>query len=86
MGTTDNIFLHGLINHMINNGKKMFCCFVDFSKAFDYIERYTLWTKLIKFGIRGKILTVIKSMYDDIRTRVKFDNMLSNDLLGRSSR
>ena len=38
MGTVDNIFvLHGLISHMINNNKKLYCSFIDFSKAFNYI-------------------------------------------------
>ena len=40
MGTADNIFvLHGLITHLINQGKKLFCAFVDFKKAFDFINR-----------------------------------------------
>ncbi len=43
MGTRDNIFiLHSLITHMINKGKKLYCAFVDFSKAFDYVLRENL--------------------------------------------
>ena len=54
MGTTDNIFaLHGLITHIINQGK-IYCAFVDMSKAFDYINRDILWHKLIKLGVKGK--------------------------------
>ncbi len=53
MGTRDNIFiLHGLITHMINSGNKLYCAFVDFSKAFDYVVRDNLWLKLIKLGIK----------------------------------
>ena len=64
MGTVDNIFaLHGLISHMMNSNRKLFCSFVDFSKAFDYVVRQNLWQKLIRLGIRGKILTIIKNMY-----------------------
>ena len=38
MSTTDNIFvLHGLITHLLNEGKKLNCAFVDFTKVFDYI-------------------------------------------------
>ena len=37
MGTTDNLFvLHGLISHALNKNEKLFCAFVDFTKAFDY--------------------------------------------------
>jgi len=80
MSTTDNIFvLHGLITHMINSSKRLYCSFVDFSKAFDYVERNNLWYKLTQLGVRGKMLTVIKSMYSNIKSRVKFQNSLSND-------
>ena len=34
MSTVDNVFiLHGLISHMFNQVKKIFCAFVDFTKA-----------------------------------------------------
>ena len=61
MGTVDNIFvLHGLITHMLNTGKKLYCTFIDFTNAFDYVVRDNLWYKLITLGIRGKILNIIK--------------------------
>ena len=63
MGTVDNIFvLHGLITHMLNTGKKLYCTFIDFTKAFDYVERDNLWHKLITLGIRGNILNIMKSI------------------------
>ena len=62
MGTADNIFvLHGLISNTLNKNEKLFCAFVDFTKAFDYVVRDILWYKLIKLGVRGKILNVIMS-------------------------
>lgn len=74
MGTTDHIFaLHGIISHLLNNNKKLFCAFVDFSKAFDYVVRENLWFKLIKLGVRGKILNIIMSMYNNVKSRVKFN-------------
>ena len=52
MGTVDNIFvLHGILKHMLNTGKRLFCSFIDFSKAFDYVVSDNLWTQLIKLGI-----------------------------------
>ena len=54
MSTADNVFvLHGIINHMLNSNKKLFCAFVDFTKAFDYVIRDIVWYKLIKLGIGG---------------------------------
>ena len=63
MGTVDNLFvLHGLVSHMLNQGTKLYCAFIDFSKAFDYIVREILWYKLIQLCVRGKILNIIKSI------------------------
>ena len=49
MGTSDNIFvLNNLITHCLNNNNKLYCAFVDFTKAFDFVVRDILWFKLIK--------------------------------------
>ena len=80
MGTVDNIFvLHGLICHILNQEKHLYCAFVDFTKAFDYIVRDNLWAKLIKLGLRGNILNIIKSMYNSVKSRVKYCNELSSE-------
>ena len=80
MSTVDNIFvLHNIITHMLNSGKKLYCAFIDFTKAFDYIVRDNLWVKLIKLGIRGKILNIIQSLYNCIKSKVKLNNELSKD-------
>ena len=80
MSTVDNIFiLHGVISHMLNQGKKLYCTFVDFTKAFDYVVRENLWFKLIKLGLRGQILNIIKAMYNSVKSRVKFCNQLGNE-------
>ena len=43
MSTADNAFiLHGLVSHMLNQGRKIFCAFIDFTKAFDYVVRNNL--------------------------------------------
>ena len=52
---------------------------MDFSKAFDYVERNSLWSKLIQLGIRGKMMTLLKSMYSSVKSRVRFDNTLSHE-------
>ena len=75
MGTTDHIFsLHGIISHYVNTRKRLYCAFVDFSKAFDYVVRDNLWFKLIKLCVCGKILNVIMSMYSNVKSKVKFNN------------
>ena len=80
MSTVDNIFvLHGIISHIINEGKQLYCAFIDFTKAFDYVVRDNLWTKLIKLGLRGNILNIIRSMYVSVKSRIKVCNQLSDE-------
>lgn len=80
MCTADNIFIiHGLITHALNTNKKLFCSFIDFSKAFDYVVRDILWFKLLQYGIRGKILDIIVSMYKNVKSKVKLNNTLSDE-------
>ena len=63
MGTIDNIFvLNSLVNHFLNQGRQLFCVFIDFTKAFDYVVRDNLWYKLIKEGVRGKMLDINKKV------------------------
>ena len=80
MSTLDNIFvLNSLISHCVNENKKLYAAFIDFKKAFDFVVRDVLWYKLIQSEVRGKILDVIQSMYRNIKSKVKYDNKLSND-------
>ena len=57
----------------------LFSAFIDFKKAFDFVVRDVLWYKLIQMGVRGKILNIIQSMYNNIKSRVKFDNIVSEE-------
>ena len=78
MRTSDNIFiLNNLITYCINNNERLYCAFVDFTKAFDFVVRDILWFKSIKLGVRGKMMNIIKSIYSSVKSRVKHDNTLS---------
>ena len=68
-----------LISHVINQGNKLYCAFVDFTKAFDYVVRDNLWYKLIKYGLRGRVLNIIMSIYSSVKSRVKHNNHLGNE-------
>ena len=77
--TTDAIFiLKYLIDRQLSCKKKLFCAFIDLKKAFDSVSRTALWYKLIKSGIDGKVFNLIRSLYDQIKLRVKCLNSLSD--------
>ena len=51
MGTTDKIsFFNDLITHLINQRKRLFGTFMDFSYAFDFGNKDNLWYKLITYS------------------------------------
>ena len=73
--TTQHIFsLHFLINLYLQKKKKLFCLFVDYKKAFDKIQRNILWDKLLKLGIRGKVLDIVKDIYNKAKSCIKTQN------------
>ena len=77
--TLDHIFaLHILSKFYIDQKKQLFCAFVDYSKAFDFIDRVYLWQKLLKSNINGKTFNVIKNMYQNAKSHVSFKNELSD--------
>ena len=76
--TTDHIFtLYSIIEFYTNRKGRVYCAFVDYSKAFDLIERSSLWMKLLNNNINGKILNVIKSLYVNAKSCVKLNGKIS---------
>ena len=67
--TIDAIFaLQTLINKTLKKrGGRLYCCFIDYRKAFDLIDRSKLWCKLITQGIDGKLLRIIQSLYRNVK-------------------
>lgn len=69
--TVDAIFaLHAIITKSLNDSKRLYCCFVDYKKAFDSVDRCKLWYKLSKLGVRGRLLSILKAMYKKVKTCV----------------
>ena len=81
MSTIDAIFiLQYLIQRRLKNKKRFYCCFVDYKKAFEFVNRQTLWFKLIQQGVDGKMLTIIRSLYNEVKCCVKYNDVLSDFL------
>ena len=79
--TTDNIFiLCAIIDKQRCLSKPLYTCFVDFTKAFDYIDRTALYYKLLNRGIDGNLLNIIKSTFSKAECRVKWDSRISDIL------
>ena len=77
--TTDHIFtLQAIVEHFLNVKKKLlYVCFVDFKKAFDKVSHLILWKKLISYGVGGRFLDTIWSMYSKVKSCVRSNNGLT---------
>ena len=77
-GTTDHIFnLKCLIDLYLFRGRKLFCAFIDYKKAFDSVNRTYLWQKLLSNNIDGKMFKIIHSLYANAKSAVRIGNLKS---------
>lgn len=69
--TTDHVFvLQTLVDLYLAKGKRLYCAFVDYTKAFDLIDRTSLWRKVLAMGINGKVLQVIHNIYRIAKNKI----------------
>ena len=54
--------------------KSTIVVFVDFSKAYDTINRELLWTKLATYGIDGEMFQSLRSIYSNVKCPVKVNH------------
>ena len=76
-GTADASFI---LNHLVdkyhNSKKPLYAAFVDFKKAYDWVNRDLLWECLDKLGVHGACLKALRSMYADVTRQVRLDGFL----------
>ena len=53
--------------------------FLSIGGPFDYLNRDCLWYKMLHNGIRGKIIDMIRSMYSEVKSSVKYLGRPSED-------
>ena len=66
------------VNHYVENGSRVFCAFLDASKAFDRLVHGGLFLKLIERGVPRILLDVIIFWYTHLSCRVKWDDTFSD--------
>jgi hypothetical protein len=77
--TLDHIFvLNCLIEMYLKKHKRLYCCFVDYKKAFDSVNRVELWKKILSANINGRIFTVIFNLYQNAKSCVSLESNITN--------
>lgn len=75
----DHIYvMDTVINTKISQGKQVFACFVDFSKAFDLINRDQLMLQILNKKVDGNFYWSLKSLYSQTSACLKINGELTN--------
>ena len=80
--TSDNLFvLYNLVETQKKTSKKpLYVCYIDLTKAFDYLNRDALILKLQQRNVDGKFMNTIKSMFLKSSSRVKWNGKISKPI------
>ena len=70
-GVRNSCSLTSIAQTRIKKRQSTFIGFVDFSKAYDRIDRNSLWTKLSNLGMTGNILNAIGQLYSHVECAVR---------------
>ena len=74
----DHIYtMYETCNIRLKKLENTFLTFIDYAKAFDYVNRDFLLHKLLKLGIRGHIYNAIKCIYTEPKSCVVLNGVLS---------
>lgn len=81
-GCIDQIYiLNALVSiNFKTKGRYLFALFIDLKKAFDSVNHTLLWNKLFSLGTGGKVIRILKSLYDNAVTQIKVDETLSEEI------
>lgn len=79
--TSDHMFtLLACIQKQFSSNRKLYVAFIDFRKAFDNVNRNLLWKILLDNGIKGKLFACIKSMYSQVKARIRCGSELTEPI------
>ena len=71
------VSLRIIIEQALEQRYPCFINFIDYRKAFDSLDRNTLWKILAHYGIPKKIINLIKCIYDNQKAKILFKGKLS---------
>ena len=73
---THHLFtLTSLIRNKISE-RPVYTTFIDFKKAFDYMDRDLLYARLVEYGVTGSLLRLIQQMYANSVNRIRINGQL----------
>ena len=78
-GCTDQIFIvRQICEKYLGKGKDVYFAFLDLEKAYDRVDRDAIWNVLRLYGIVGRLLRGVKSLYVGSKACVRVRNEVSD--------
>ena len=70
--TTDQLVMLRIIaEECCNDKSNLFCCFVDFRKAFNTVPRYNLWNRLEELKVPLELRAAALRLYENVIAKLK---------------
>jgi hypothetical protein len=63
------ITLRHIIEKVWEKKEEVFCCFVDFRKAFDAVPRDKLWGRMEELGVLRHLRAVVHRLYEEVKVK-----------------
>ena len=65
--------IHWIIEKAREFQKNIYFCFIDYAKAFDYVDHNKLWKILKEMGIPDHLIYLLRNLYTSQEVTVKLD-------------
>ena len=62
-------------------GRETFCAFVDFQKAFDWVDKELLMYQLLSYNINGLFHKAIKELYSNMQADISINDMFTSSFV-----
>ena len=70
--------LFELAKDRLNNGRRLYSCFFDFKKAFDFVDRSLLFIKLQILGVPFPICNLLFHILQNLKLHIRSDSQVSD--------
>ncbi|VDP35171.1 unnamed protein product [Schistosoma curassoni] len=82
---TDRIAtLRVIVEQSVEWNSSLYINFIDYEKAFDSVDRRTLWKLLRHYGVSEKIVNIIRNLYDGLQCKVVHGGQLTDSFQVRT--
>lgn len=77
--TVDQLFtLRQIIERHLEKNQEIYCCYIDFEKAFDSVSQEGLWKAMKFFGYPAKYITLLQALYNKSKSAVRVNGELTD--------